>query len=70
MMTARETNTLRQGLKHKLSNYSWYVNSYVLADVEGYCIVIETSKLDDLVKNIVPSVVKNTNVKLVLKNKH
>jgi hypothetical protein len=69
MWYIKETNTLRHGLKHKLSNYGWYHNSYVIGDFEGYAIVVEVTKIDDFVKKVVPSWIKSTNVKLQLSNK-
>lgn len=69
MWSQKETNTLRHGIKYKLANYSWYHNSYVVGDFEGYAIVVEVTRIDDEVKKIVPSFVKNTNIKLQLKTK-
>ena len=70
MWSAKETNTLRHGLKYKLANYSWYHNSYVIGDYEGYAIVVEVSRIDDEVKKIVPTYLKHTNIKLQLKSKN
>lgn len=69
MWSAKETNNLRQKLKNKLSQYAWYHNSYVVPDFEGYAIVIEATRIDDEIKKIVPLYVKNTNIRLQLKNK-
>lgn len=70
MWSAKETNTLRHGIKYKLSNYSWYSNSYVVGDFEGYAIVVEVTRLDDEIKKIVPKYIKHTNIKLQLKTKN
>lgn len=69
MWSQKETNNLRQKLKNKYSQYSWYYNSYVVPDFEGYAIVIETTKLDNEIKKLVPTYIKNTNIRLQLKNK-
>lgn len=69
MWSVKETNTLRHAIKYKLANYSWYHNSYIVGDNEGYAIVVEVTKIDDQVKKLVPTYIKNTNVKLQLKSK-
>lgn len=69
MWSMKETNFLRQKLKNKYSQYSWYYGSYVVPDFEGYAIVIEATKIDNEVKKIVSTYVKNTNIRLQLKNK-
>ncbi|NDB84358.1 MAG: hypothetical protein EB127_16875 [Alphaproteobacteria bacterium] len=69
MWSHKETNTLRQKVKNRLSQYSWYYASYVIPDLEGYAILIEVTKLDDNIKSLIPTFSRNTNIKVVLKNK-
>ena len=68
MWTMKETETLRQSLKMKLSCFDWYLGSYVVSDLEGYAIQIEVSKMTPAVWSSIPLKMKNTNIKIFVKN--
>jgi hypothetical protein len=68
MWTMQETNAIRQSLKMKLSNYNWYLASYVVPDFEGYAIQVEISKCDNHIWNLIPDNIKQTNIKIQVKN--
>lgn len=68
MWTYSETNNVRNSLKMHLSNYSWYLGSYVVPGFEGYGIQVDVSKLDSHILNAIPSKIKRTWVKVNLKS--
>jgi hypothetical protein len=52
----------------KLSCFDWYLGSYVISDLEGYAIQIEVSKMTPAVWSSIPLKMKNTNIKIFVKN--
>jgi hypothetical protein len=68
MWTMKETETLRQSLKMKLSCFDWYLGSYVVPDFEGYAIQVDVSKMLPVVWTTIPLRMRNTNIKIVVKN--
>jgi len=67
MWTINETNNLRNSLKMKLCQYSWYVGSNVIPNFEGYGIQIDVSRIDEHVTRNIPYRIKNTIIKVNLK---
>jgi len=67
MWTINETNNLRNSLKMRLAQYSWYVSSYVVPNFEGYAIQVDVSRVNKEVFRAIPFKIKNTVVKINLK---
>lgn len=68
MWTMKETNTVRQLVKMRLSNYGWYLASYVVPDFEGYSIQVEVSRMDNDFWERMPSRIGRTNIKFQVRN--
>lgn len=66
MATFKDANQVRVNLKMKLSCYSWYLSSSVLMAPNNYFVGINTSKIDNSVKKIVPNQVDGVDIKLFL----
>lgn len=66
MWTINETNNLRNSLKMRLSQYSWYLGSFVIPNFEGYGIQIDVSRINPTIARIVPFKIKNTSIKINL----
>lgn len=67
MLTARETETLRQSIKMRLSQYAWYLGSNIVPDGESYAVQVEVSRMDPDVWSRIPSKIKDTNIKIHVK---
>lgn len=67
MWSFSETNNIRNNLKMHLSNYSWYLGSYVVPGFEGYAIQVDVSRLDNYVKNAIPNRIRRTWININLK---
>lgn len=66
MATFFEANQTRMSLKMKLSNYAWYNWSVVIAEQDGYSILINVKKIDNSVRKLVAPVVKGVSTRLEL----
>lgn len=66
MWTINETNNLRNSLKMKLSQYSWYLGSFVIPSFEGYGIQVDISRMDPSTVKLIPFRIKNTVIKINL----
>jgi hypothetical protein len=66
MTTFKDANQARVKLKTKIANYSWYSTSGVLLDDNRYYVGVTVKRLDDSVKNIIPSYVDGVPVKTIL----
>jgi|688.fasta_scaffold2692072_1 hypothetical protein len=66
MTTFKQANQVRLKLKNKVANYSWYSNSGVFLEGDQYFIVLNVKRLDDGVKQIVPSKIDGVSIKTVL----
>jgi hypothetical protein len=64
MSTFKEANQVRLILKMKLSSYYWYTSSRVIADSDGFAVVITVKILDNKVRKIVAPVTQGISVKL------
>lgn len=67
MWTINETNNLRNSLKMRLAQHSWYIASHVVPNFEGYAIQIDVSRIDKNVVSAIPFKIKNTLIKINLK---
>jgi hypothetical protein len=56
MTTFKEANQARLAIKMKLSNYSWYNSSSIVADNADYCVSVSVKKLDNQVRKLIPPV--------------
>jgi len=63
MATFRDANQARLKMKMKLSQQAWYNSSVVLADSDGYFVVIQVSKMDNQVRKLIPPIVDGVSVK-------
>jgi hypothetical protein len=68
MWSFSETNNIRNNLKMHLSNYSWYLGSYVTPGFEGYSIQVDVSRIDSSVINAIPSRIRRTWIKVYLRS--
>lgn len=66
MAMFKDANQVRLQLKMKLSVHSWYVNSRVQTESDGYSIVIGVRQMDNTVRKLVPQVVDGVSVKAEL----
>lgn len=66
MSTFKEANSARVSLKMKLSQHFWYTASRVIADSDGYSVVISVKKLDNQVRKLIPPVVDGVDIKTEL----
>lgn len=64
MVTFFEANQARLSIKMKLSNYSWYNWSVVVAEQDGYSILLNLKKIDNSVRKLVAPVVHGVSVKM------
>lgn len=63
MATFKEANQVRLALKMKFSQHAWYNTSTVVADNDGYSIVITVHQLDNKVRKLIPPVVDGIGIK-------
>ena len=63
MSTFSDANQVRLGLKMKLSMYAWYSSSTVVANEDGFGIVIGVKHMDNSIRKLVPPVVNGISVK-------
>ena len=66
MATFKEANQVRIGLKIKLSQYSWYSSSAVVAADDGYSIAVYVNRLDNNVRKVVTPVIDGVSIKTEL----
>lgn len=66
MAMFKDANQVRLQLKMKLSIYSWYANSRVQTESDGYSIVVGVRQLDNKVRKLVPQVIDGVSVKTEL----
>lgn len=59
----RNANQVRAALKMKLSVFHWYLSSRVIADNDGFSIVVVVKKVDNQVRKIIAPVVDGVSVK-------
>ncbi len=64
MSTYTEANQTRMAVKMKLSNYSWYNWSAVIADKNSYFILVHVKKINMTVKKTVPPVINGVSIKI------
>jgi hypothetical protein len=64
MSTFKEANQAKISLKMPLSNYSWFKGMVVATDNDGFCVVVNVSKIDNKVKRLVPQVHQAVSVRL------
>lgn len=70
MWSYSETNNIRKRLKMHLSNYSWYLGSYVIPGFEGYNIQVDVSRMDKGVSIAIPARINRTWVKVQVQSQH
>ncbi len=66
MSTFSEANQVRLVLKMKLSMYSWYSSSTVVAIADGFGVVVGVKHMDNNVRKLVAPVVDGVSVKTEL----
>jgi hypothetical protein len=66
MTTFKDANQARVKLKNKVANYSWYATSGVYLDNDRYYVGISVKRLDDSVRNAIPSNIDGVLVKTML----
>ncbi len=64
MATFFEAKQARLSLKMKLSHYAWYNWSAIIAEQDGYSILINVKKIDNSVRKIVAPVIKGVGTKM------
>lgn len=67
MCSINETNNIRNSLKMRLSQYSWYLGSSIIPNIEGYGIQVDVSRISSDILNLVPFKLKGVRVKVQLK---
>lgn len=68
MATFKEAEQARLVLKMKLHNYSWYASSMVTIVDNENIILINSKRLDDHVRKLIPKVFNNVGVKIELEH--
>ena len=63
MATYTEANQARLDLKIKLSTHFWYNNSAIVADGDGYSILIHVRQIDNNVRKIIPNIINSVEVR-------
>ncbi len=66
MSTFSEANQVRLMLKMKLSVYSWYSSSTVVAIDDGFGVIVGVKHMDNSVRKLVAPVVDGVSVKTEL----
>ncbi len=66
MTTFKDANQARVKLKTKVSNYSWYATSGVFLDNDKYYVGVSVKRLDDTVRNAIPSHIDGVVIKTIL----
>lgn len=66
MTLFKEANQVRLQLKMKLSDYSWYSSSRLIAESDGYSVVIAVLRLDDRVRKVIPQVLDGVSIRAEL----
>ena len=69
MSSFKEANQARTSLKMLFSQYSWYEGSTVVPDNGDYCIVVSVSRMDNLVRKVIPIVHQGVSVKTEVEQK-
>jgi hypothetical protein len=64
MATFKEANQVRLALKMKFSNFAWYKGSIVLPDHDGFCIVINSHKIDNTIRKLVSPTIDGVSIKV------
>jgi hypothetical protein len=64
MATFNEANQVRIQLKMKLSQHSWYNSSAVVAEDDGYSIIIYAEQINNNVRKIVSPVIDGVSIKV------
>jgi hypothetical protein len=62
MATFFEADQVRLQLKMKLSDYYWYCGGLVMPSSDGYGVVIQTRKIDNAVRKVIPKIVNGVEV--------
>ena len=66
MAAFKEAHQVRLALKMKLSHYAWYTSSHVSTDSDGYSVVVESKRIDNGIRKLVPPVIDGVCVKTEL----
>ena len=66
MSTFSEANQVRLMLKMKLSVYSWYSSSTVIAIDDGFGVIVGVKHMDNNVRKLVSPVIDGVSVKTEL----
>lgn len=59
-----EANQVRMSLKMKLSNYSWYNWSIVTTEKDGYSVLVNVKKINNIVRKIISPVINGVGIRV------
>jgi hypothetical protein len=68
MITFKEVNQVRLALKMKLCYYHWYNSSVIVADGDGFSILVLVKVLDNKVRKVISPVIDGVSVRVDQKN--
>lgn len=68
MKTFKEANSARTALKIQLSCFQWTKHLSVESDNDGFCVVVYTSFINNIVKKNVPTVYDGVAIKLAIEH--
>lgn len=66
MAMFKEANQVRVSMKMKLSMHAWYSSSAVVAEGDGYHVVVVCKQINNQVRKMVAPVVNGVSIKLEL----
>lgn len=64
MITLKEANKVRTSLKMKLSNFSWYKESYIIPNASNYIVVIHVPQVNNNVRKIISPIIDGVEIKI------
>lgn len=63
MSTFSEANQVRLALKMKMSQYAWYKSSTVIAQDDGFSIVLSVDHIDNKIRKLVSPVIDGISIR-------
>ena len=64
MATFKEANKIRLTLKMTLSQFGWYKSSNIVSVDDGYCVVINVTRIDNSVRKQIAPVIDGVTIKM------
>lgn len=64
MTTFFEAKQVCISLRMKLSKYAWYNRSTVVMKQDGYSVLVNVKKIDNVIRKIIPPVINGVSIKM------